>query len=123
MDGGWLGFVLTAIVAGLGSGVLVKSIDFFQNRHKNDAETEEIYSRVNSRTRRQMWVVEQHNELTRYKVDQMLLKFDELLNEVSHCPGVNVSKVRGEINEIKYLDRIPGREPPPPYGGSDEVMA
>ena len=109
-----LGVLATAICSG---GTAAAAINFFQQRPKLTAEAEDIYSKYRSRERRgdlrEKAALKAEAELIEYKFDRIIDACEKLIDQVQHFPGVNVSAVRSDIRDIKYLDRIPGREPPP----------
>lgn len=112
----WLALAGTIIAAMAGGGTVAAIINYFQQRPKLTAEAEDIYSRRKSRERREdhreRAMLRAEAELIEYKFDRLLDSWDTVLNQVQHCPGVDVSQVRTKILEIKYLDRIPGRPAP-----------
>ncbi|QAY05760.1 hypothetical protein SEA_VASANTI_22 [Gordonia phage Vasanti] len=112
----WLGLVGTILAAAAGGGTVAAIINYFQQRPKLTAEAEDIYSRRKSRERREdhreRAMLRAEAELIEYKFDNLLDACGSLLDQVQHCPGVDVSQVRTKVLEIKYLDRIPGRPAP-----------
>lgn len=115
----WWSLIGTIIAAAAGGGTVASLINYFQNRPKLTAEAEDIYSRKASRERREGLRehrrMKEETRLVEYKFDRLLEACTSILDAVQNCPGANVSAARAEILEIKYLDRIPGRQAPSEY--------
>lgn len=117
----WLSIatIVGAIISAIGSGSIV---NYIQNHRKTNAETkqieEDIISKIRSEGDQRYVVMRDHAELQEYKFDQLLEEYLELIERIREkgaSSSERLAELRAGAMRIKYIDRIPGREPPAPF--------
>lgn len=112
----WVTFASTLLAAVIGGGTMGAVINALLNRKKFTAEAEDIYSRKHTRERkadqRERAYLKAEAKLMEYKVSLLTDACEAMLEEVQHCPGVDVRRIRAEVRRIKFLDRIPDQPSP-----------
>lgn len=118
----WLAIstIITAVVAALASSGLV---GYFQNKGKTNAEQKQIEEDVIAKIRatgdKKSEALMKRGELQEYKFDMLLEDHLSLIDKVKEtCAAPDkplLADLRASALRLKYIDRIPGQEPPPPF--------
>ncbi|UAK38468.1 hypothetical protein K8O93_01285 [Gordonia bronchialis] len=115
----------TLLVAVVSGGTMSAIINAIQNRKKLTAEADDIYSRKRVRERsadrKERAYLKAEAKLMEYKVSLLTDACEAMLEQVQHCPGVDVRQVRAEVRRIKFLDRIPNQPSPEDLLNGDDV--
>ena len=111
--------ILSAVFMALASSGL---IGYFQNKHKTTVETRGIEQNVISKIRiegdKKNAILVAHAELYEYKFDMLLEEYFKVIERLRDYPSASVEDLRQMAYQIKYTDRIPGRQPPPQFPNS-----
>ena len=111
--------VVSAVVTALaGSGI----INYFQNKHKTTVETsgieQNIISRIRMESDKKNATLVAHIDLFEYRFDMLMEAYLEVIERLRDYPITDVADLRAKAYQIKYLDHIPGREPPAKFPNS-----
>lgn len=116
--------IVGALFAALASSGIVQ---YIQNKHKTGAETRAIEESVIVKVRREgdkrSDILIAHAELNEYKFDMLMEEYMKLIDSIrgKDCTtGDVLVELRKRAYDIKYIDRIPGRQPPPQFPSSPQ---
>lgn len=114
MPSGVWNTAVTVLIAILSSGTVVAIINWISKRGINQAEAENIWDQIKSRNfaeaNEELKAVKCQLATCEYKIDRMADGWSSTISRLEKCTGEDMSDIRRELIDIKYLRAIPGSD-------------